>query len=321
MKRITAFIVINGLAVLLMLLALEGLVRLAAGDRVNFQGTSAGLYQDSVYQESGGWKAGAEGVAFGASVHINTLGMRGPELRITPAKRIILLLGDSVLFGVGVEQDSTIPARLQARFAADSLLLLNTSVIGYSLWDYRNVLEYWLERVQPEQVILFYTLNDIYRGQPKLMAHRQVRLLEAMLSFLRNHSKAYLWLKDRLMDRAAKFFQYDYDMYRDPQQLDRVRRAFRALDSLSREHQQGLEVVLLPYRRQFAPETPDPWLPQREIGKILEELAIPYRDARKAFAGKERIEEFYLFGDAMHFSARGCREIAEFISRNISSPE
>jgi hypothetical protein len=68
---------------------------------------------------------------FKTTVHMNSLGLRGPEINLrAPGRRRILLLGDSVTVGWGVNDDETFAALLQSRHA--NWDVLNGGVAGYS---------------------------------------------------------------------------------------------------------------------------------------------------------------------------------------------
>lgn len=57
-----------------------------------------------------------------AATSINSLGMRGPELRgRVPGQRRVLVVGDSLPFGYGVEDGQTFPAHIESRLRAGGL--------------------------------------------------------------------------------------------------------------------------------------------------------------------------------------------------------
>src|SRR5204863_1476949 len=70
-------------------------------------------------------------------VHINALGLRGPEIERTPpvGRTRILALGDSMTFGYHLEEDETWPARLEAllRGAGRDVEVVNGGVGGWSI--------------------------------------------------------------------------------------------------------------------------------------------------------------------------------------------
>jgi hypothetical protein len=107
------------------------------------------------------------GTLNGVSVRINALGFRGAEMEKEkePGALRIVVLGDSVVFGQGVEEKDTLPVRLQGllakKFPQKKWDLINAGVRGYNIADYRIVLEHRIIPLQADLVILVLTeIND-----------------------------------------------------------------------------------------------------------------------------------------------------------------
>lgn len=95
---------------------------------------------------------------FNNVVEINSLGFRGPEERIEApwAHRYVFVVGDSFVFGVGVDQQSSIPGRLQEYLAEryDACpRVWNLGVPGYATQQYVYAVERYLELAVPEVVV------------------------------------------------------------------------------------------------------------------------------------------------------------------------
>ncbi len=107
---------------------------------------------------------GMEKLAFVATAHINSRGIRGPEIAQEPKPGVtrILLVSDSGSFGSGVNDGENIADQMQAILGKDKYEVVNLSVAAYS-----NVQEYvWLTEdglaLKPKLVILgFAPANDI----------------------------------------------------------------------------------------------------------------------------------------------------------------
>jgi lysophospholipase L1-like esterase len=99
-------------------------------------------------------------------VRTNSLGMRSPEpdAARAPGSLRIGVLGDSIAFGFGVEDDQTWSAQLQFRlehaFPGRRIEVLNCAISGHGTREERLVLEHKLLPLQPDLVILGYFLND-----------------------------------------------------------------------------------------------------------------------------------------------------------------
>ncbi|MBK7876974.1 MAG: SGNH/GDSL hydrolase family protein [Planctomycetes bacterium] len=105
--------------------------------------------------------------AKGGRVVVNARGMRGPELVEPKGARTlrVAVLGDSVAFGFGVEQDQLFSARLAAKLGAledraHDYEVLNFAVTGYSSREEAVVLEAKALPLAPDVIVVAYYLND-----------------------------------------------------------------------------------------------------------------------------------------------------------------
>jgi lysophospholipase L1-like esterase len=106
--------------------------------------------------------------AGGFRVRTNSLGMRGDEVELAkPASmQRIVVVGDSVAFGLHVENDATFSARLESLLNASRAggerrtQVLNLSVPGYSSKDEAIVVRRKAVPLEPDLLIVGYYLND-----------------------------------------------------------------------------------------------------------------------------------------------------------------
>lgn len=96
---------------------------------------------------------------------INARGLRGPLVPYerTPGMLRILILGDSIAFGYGVEESDSVGARLTARLAARGLRaeVINTGVPSYNVEQEVGYLAAEGARYRPDWVLLAVCWNDI----------------------------------------------------------------------------------------------------------------------------------------------------------------
>lgn len=103
-----------------------------------------------------------------ANREINALGMRGPErdTRKPEGTFRILVLGDSIAYGAGVDSELTFSGRLEATLTHHhperSFEVLNAGVVGYNTEQELATLEEWSDRLDPDAVVLAYCPNDIF---------------------------------------------------------------------------------------------------------------------------------------------------------------
>lgn len=102
--------------------------------------------------------------SYGVENAINSHGFRDREYDLAkkPGYKRILFLGDSVVYGIGIKIEDTIPEQLEKIFEekGEKVEVLNFGVSGY---ETEQEVEFFKEtgrQFQPDLVILGYTLND-----------------------------------------------------------------------------------------------------------------------------------------------------------------
>lgn len=108
---------------------------------------------------------GIHGVFQGVTVDINSEGFRWPEFPVKKAKgtKRLLVLGDSVVFGWGVEQQQIFPAVLQDMFHQRNMKW-DVVAAGVGSWNTRTEFEWFWKRgleYEPDLVLLYIVGNDI----------------------------------------------------------------------------------------------------------------------------------------------------------------
>jgi lysophospholipase L1-like esterase len=109
-----------------------------------------------------------DGIMFtwGQPVHVNRLGFRERELASPkPAARYrVMVIGDSLTWGVGVAPEARYTERAEAllrrRFPQREIEVLNFGIPGASLVDYRDTLRRFADVVQPDLIVIGFCFND-----------------------------------------------------------------------------------------------------------------------------------------------------------------
>jgi hypothetical protein len=301
---------------------------------INFLGISRGLFVSHAFGDSYGNRPDYKGEVFGAAVQIDSSGFRvDPAFPSPSGTDAVLILGDSVAFGVGVLASKSVAGLLQ-KTNATNLRFYNSSAIGYGLHDYRNVVGSLVpHRSEVKYVMLFYCLNDIYDTNAQeieaavsetnstAIEPSPLSSLQAFASstnrFLRTRSKLYLYVKTALTDPAARYFKQDLAEYRRRgSDIDVALGPLREIAEKLAASGLAFEVFLMPYEAQLRKNAAgDSLLPQTLITNFLRRNKISYVDAFSAFRQSALPPEaLYLYGDPMHLSAEGhllAFEIAE----------
>jgi hypothetical protein len=117
-------------------------------------------------------KPGLAATVFGKELRTNSLGMHSPEITVEkPAGvRRIVVLGDSVSFGWGVEQDQAYQRVLSQLLNAEGghFQIINMAVSGYNSRDETALFLARGAPLGPDLIVIGYVLNDpdIYPTQP-----------------------------------------------------------------------------------------------------------------------------------------------------------
>ena len=143
--------------------------------------------------------ANREAQLMGVKVATNSHGLRDREFAFerTPGVRRILLIGDSLTLGWGVEAEDTFAKRLERLFAADGkqVEVVNT---GVGNWNTVQEVQYFLAKgaaYKPDIVVLGFFVND---AEPSPRASEP--------SFFMRHCHACVFILGRLDSVSRRFF-------------------------------------------------------------------------------------------------------------------
>ena len=240
-------------------------------------------------------------------VRINSDGFRDDEYPLEKRDRWrIVFLGDSLTFGWGVEKDETFEALLERALQAKR----PTEIINFGAGNYNTEQEVnlFLEkglRYRPDQVVLFYFVND---AEPTPRASRLEWLGNFRLATFYWSRVKSLWTR---FDPATGFEAYYRSLYReDAPGWQRAKIALLELRDACREHGIALQVVLLPELHApvgqiFEPE-------YARVTDFLRGNGIPSLDLSPRFAGESDPLSLWVAPDDAHPNARAHRAISEY---------
>lgn len=170
MRRALRIVATWGVVVVITFMALEVVCRIADPLGISYYPETARLL-DTLEVKKGrvGYRnrPGTTGTFYGASVRINSLGLRGPEIPSKASNEFrILLLGDSFPFGIGVSEEQCFPAvleRLLQKAAPPglSVRVINMGTVSYNTEQELRQLREIGFGLAPEAVVLAYAMNDV----------------------------------------------------------------------------------------------------------------------------------------------------------------
>jgi lysophospholipase L1-like esterase len=278
------------------------------------------------------------------TVRVNRLGLRGPETtpRPAPGRRRILALGDSVVYGEGLDEADTFPVLLERELAAAAGDVPAPEVLNGAAPGYNTEVEAAFLReiglgLAPDALLLGVSLND-FGDAPGLTpfgfltVEREAR---ARAPWLSNHSEFYRlvrWLatyargghwyqrvaryarppapgEDRwaAIDRALAGMHKRFYAAPSGPGWERVRRALVDVRDTARARGMELTVVVFPEKDQVE-EHPPNLDPQRAWLALCAELDVRCLDLWPAFAAAAASGP--LFADTQHPNAAGMRVAA-----------
>lgn len=229
---------------LTLVLAAAGVATLLVGAELAYRWRSRDLRTPvRYYTHARLSRAPVRGADYDGRVHINRLGLRGPDVDAAkaPGTTRILTVGASTTFDPCVRSDAeTWPARLEhwlnALAPGRSFQVLNAGVSGASMLDHLLRLHTELWRLEPDAVILYAghgivtaaDARESERGDPAMPDAAPPR--SALDAWLREHSRLYERLRPlaptdapagdmsdddwaRAVDNAARHFTRDLTSY------------------------------------------------------------------------------------------------------------
>lgn len=254
-----------------------------------------------------------------ANGEINSLGMRGPERakQKPPGVYRVLVLGDSVAYGIGVRPTETLSAQLEQMLYARGRLqveVLNAGVPGYNTEQELR----WLERVglalEPDAVVLAYCPNDVlvtpivFRSGDDMVYYRPGSGASRYAPWLVRHSALFRRVLAFVEQRRGEAEHVDVESNR------------AALGAIARElAQRGLPLVTViypflegefsAYRRRHAQV-------HAMVHEILKPLGVDVIDLLEAWRGRD-YREFrnrYDPEDSCHPNDDGHRDAARRVA-------
>ena len=265
-----------------------------------------------------GLKPNFKSQSFGASVETNKYGFRKCSIPYKKGKSNWLLLGDSVLMGVGVDKDSTFAGRMASEYI--NWNIINSGVIGFSSEDYINQLNYVLKFLNIQKVSLFFCLNDIYVRNSKIAINvpgeNMRKIFGGPISFLRKNSVLYLAMKNKVFDRSKSYFIFDNNLYLENETLlKRLANNLIEIQSILNKKKIPFEIYLLPYEFQLRDNDVSINRPQRKLTDLIGQHSIKTKDLFEYMSNKsnENNKRLFLYGDPMHLSNKGHNIVFNFI--------
>ena len=273
-----------------------------------------------------------EAIAFSKKVFTDKFGFRVPNKNFNYDENnlSVLIIGDSVSFGVGVEEQNTFVGALRNNFK--NLNFFNSSVSGYHLKIYPEIVKKNKDLSGLNEVIFFFTLNDVsfkktvfkedeinqnFKFFNKFKSNRYVVKLNF---FLRNKSVFYMWIKGIISKPSERHFYHMYAMYQDDSVVEKLSKEINELKKITEKNNLKLSIIVLPYEFQTRVENCNSYFlkPQNKISNTLISLNIKFKDYTEIFCDYEKPSLLFLKYDPVHLSPDGHMLVFNLLKKDLN---
>ena len=290
-----------------------------------------------------GWEMVPNQASFtwGVPALINSHGLRDDEFLKKKPKNVkrIVVLGDSVTFGVLVKGEETYPNQLEKllneRHSDDKFEVINTGVQRYFTYQELDYLKLRGLEFEPDVVILGFYINDLgirkktwdreYENERELMMNKVREYIPFVVRILKNSA-----LISLIRDRYLRLQSATAETSNPQQKLlagindekmaklwNAAREHIAELKELGQKHHFTLLIAAIPGVNQIVGDFPDSSYPAT-LEAIAKEMDIHYIDVlpvlKESYTGDIRSLHFPYDG---HPNARAHRLIAESIYEGL----
>jgi len=264
----------------------------------------------------------------GKKIRTDKYGFRIPLKNFEYNKNLrnILILGDSVSFGVSVEEKKTFIGLLRKNINKN---FYNTSVAGHRLDDYSVLLKNYHKKLPDiNDVIIFLCINDIVTQsgvlkKANISSKDNKNFANKILKkdffininfFLREKSAVFNFAKAIGTQNVKRHFYYEFPLYENEAYLKNFESNLKEIIDYKKLHKLNVKFVLLPYKYQIKNNCiPKLMLPQIKINSLFKKLEHELFDFSQEFCNKNDRNKLFLNFDPMHLSSKGHKFVSELI--------
>jgi lysophospholipase L1-like esterase len=247
-------------------------------------------------------------VLYGVSISTNSLGFRSDrEYSQTKKENVIriLVMGDSITVGWGVQYSQTYPKLLEDLLNKGSkdkrYEVINTGVGNYNSVNELETLKKYIY-LNPDIIIVGFYINDI----------EKVKYPSKLFYFFMKNSYLYAFIGDKIINakfgKSYSYQEYYGDLYKDEYLRGRFRKAVREIDSIAKEHHIPVLFVNIPEFHRFR-DYPFPQVNSFLENDILAQTSVYYINLLPYFIN-ETPEKLWVSHEDPHPNAEGHKIIA-----------
>ena len=273
-----------------------------------------------------------ETTVFGKKVFLNQYGYRVAHKEFVYKKNEdkIIFIGDSVLFGSGVNEEETFVGKLRRHDKTKSYI--NAAIIGNDISENLTDIKKNYKLFNNSSFFIILTLDDIINE--KVTANKSKEnendfnliqnlknnyFLKKINFFLRTKSYTYLWIKGLTTKPSKRYFFESLNHYKEEEKINYLITKIDEIKNFEKSKNINIKFIILPYEYQTRFNcVPEFLLPQEKILKIFEERKINYINLTKNFCEYSNPNTLFLNFDPVHLSVKGHDLVFKSIKNKIN---
>ncbi|MBC8501284.1 MAG: SGNH/GDSL hydrolase family protein [DPANN group archaeon] len=315
LKKVSLFIITTLVVIFLLEILLRSTYSLYSNYNTEMWRYSSELKQKSSYPGLGHEHVpNKTSFLYGVEIKTNSLGLRAnKEYKIPKPRGIkrILILGDSITMGWGVEYNNTYPKVLETllnKNTNQTYEVINTGVGNYNAINELATLKKLL-KLEPDMVILGFYINDI----------EEIYYCSEIVCWLERNSYLYAFVYDKIIKLKYRgetnYKNYYLNLYKDEKLRNNLKRTLNQMIQIANNNSIYFIFVNIPEFHEFK-NYPFEEVDQFIEREIINNSTITYINLLPKFKN-ETLENIWVSYEDPHPNAKGHRIIANSIFQKI----
>lgn len=256
-------------------------------------------------------------------IKVNSNGLRDDDI---PYEREndnlrILVLGDSVTFGSGVNEDEIYTSYLETklRSAGISADVINAGVSGYEFNQEKQFYDTEGYKYDPDYVFIAIVLNDIYdadipqiKENMRAFGYHDRPADTGVEKVIKQVCRSCVLLYNFFYNYNDKYFMQIYSQWDDDVAFARYEERLTELQENLSSQDKELVLIIFPYTQQFENWKDAGTHPQERIKTLAAKQDIAVIDLLP-YLDRVDYPSLYLYGDNLHLNEEGNKVAAEGI--------
>ena len=279
---------------------------LIALDKSSLRGMSEAYFEDN---------KNVEGKAFGKKFYTDKFGFRVPNKNYSYSKnKSIILVGDSFVFGPGVEEPQTFSGKL--RNYKNDFNIFNSSKPGNQMNDYLTSIKYFIDNYENNEFIIFINFDDLNFSKKNKINNnekdnlftnfRNIELINKINDLLRSKFYSYVWLVGMTTDPAKRYYDNILNNFKKKNAQDEFDKKIFEINNLLKKNNINGIFIIIPYSYQMRDKCKKTdFFPQKKIKELFEKNKVDFFDFTEIFCKKNNGKNLFINSDPAHLSSFG----------------